>query len=482
MLKAFIRDTAIYSIPSIFSRGLAIILIPLYTRVLTPADYGSFDLFFVFATLVSLTVALEVAQGVARYYSDEKDAERRVLYASSAFWFTIFCYTVFLGTSFIYSNELSRLVMGQGDLESSFQVGVIYIFINGAFYLIQNQFRWEFRSVHYAIVSTITTVVTALLSIILTYGVAWGLKGLLLGMVGGALAGCLYGLWYLRHSFRFRFQWARLKEMLIFSAPLVPSGIAVFVGLYIDRLMINHYSTLDDVGIFGMGFRVASIVGVVIVGFQVSLTPLIYSHYRDPATPPQLARIFRIFVSFALLMFLVVSLFAKEILMVLTVPAYYDAASIVVFLVPAILLSNMYIFAPGTAIEKKTHLILWINVAGAVFNVFLNALLIPSFGIHGAAAAKLLSYSLVFGAYMWYSQKLYHVPHNWRLLAKATLLVAVIAYWLPQINLSFEMMLAFKFTGLAIGVMVILASGLVQLSELQRLKDIILKRLSVKRD
>ena len=482
MLKAFIRDSAIYAIPSIVSRGLAIILIPLYTRVLTPADYGSFDLLFVFASLVNLTVALEVAQGVARYYSDEKDAERRVLYASSAFWFTIFCYTVFLGVSFVFSNELSRLVMGREGLESSFQVGVIYIFINGAFYLIQNQFRWEFRSVHYAIVSTIVTVVTAVLALMLTYVVAWGLTGLLLGMVGGALAGCLYGLWYLRHSFRFRFEWTRLKEMLIFSAPLVPSGIAVFGGLYIDRIMINHYLTLDDVGLFGIGFRVAGIVGLVIVGFQGALTPLIYAHYRDPATPMQLARIFRIFLSFALLMFLAVSLFSKEILMALTVPAYYDAASIVVFLVPAILLSNMYIFAPGTGIEKKTHLILWINVAGAVVNVLLNALFIPLLGIEGAAVAKLLSYSFVFAAYMWYSQKLYHVPHDWRLLAKATLLVALIAYWLPQIKFSFEMMLALKFTGLSIGVMVILASRLVQLSELQRLKDIILKRLFIKRD
>ena len=481
MLKAFLRDSAIYAIPSIVSRGLAIILIPLYTRVLTPADYGSFDLLFVFAALVNLTVALEVAQGVARYYSDEKDAERRVLYASSAFWFTIFCYTVFLSVSFIFSDELSRLVMGSEGLESSFQIGVIYIFINGAFYLIQNQFRWEFRSIHYAIVSTVVTVVTAVLAIMLTYVVAWGLTGLLLGMVGGALAGCIYGLCYLHRSFRFRFQWARLKEMLIFSAPLVPSGIAVFVGLYIDRIMINHYLTLDDVGLFGIGFRVASIVGLVIVGFQGALTPLIYAHHRDPATPMQLARIFRIFVSFALLMFLAVSLFSEEILAVLTVPAYYDAASIVVFLVPAILLSNMYIFAPGTAIEKKTHLILWINVAGAVFNVLLNALLIPSFGIHGAAVAKLVSYSLVFGAYMWCSQKLYHVPHDWRLLAKATLPIALIAYWLPQMKSSFEMMLALKFTGLSIGVMFILTFGLVQLSELQRLKDIVLKRLAIKK-
>lgn len=482
MLRSFVRDGVIYAIPSIVSRGLAIILIPLYTRVLTPADYGSFDLLIVFAALVNLTVALEVSQGVARYYSDEKDAERRVLYASSAFWFTIFCYTIFLGTAFVFSNEWSRLVMGREGMESSFQVGVIYIFINGVFYLIQNQFRWEFRSVHYAIVSLIVTVVTAVLAIILTYGVAWGLTGLLLGMAGGALAGNFYGLWYLRHSFRFRFQWTRLKEMLTFSAPLVASGVAVFVGQYIDRIMINQYLTLDDVGLFGIGFRVASIVGLVIVGFQGALTPLIYAHYRDPATPQHLARIFRTFVSFALLLFLAVSLFAKEILMVLTVPAYYDAASIVVFLVPAILLSNMYIFAPGTAIEKKTHLILWINVAGAVFNVLLNTLFIPLLGIHGAAMAKLVSYGLVFGAYMWYSQKLYHVPHNWRLLAKATLFVAIIAYWLPQIKLSFEMMLALKFIGLSIGVMVILVTGLVQLSELQRFKDMLLKHLSIKRN
>jgi len=481
MLRAFLRDSVIYAIPSIVSRGLAVILIPLYTRVLSPADYGSFDLLSAFAVLVNLTVALEVSQGVARFYSGEADAERRVDYASSAFWFTIFCYAVFLGAALFFNKELSQLVMGREGMEGAFQVGVIYIFINGIFYLIQNQFRWELRSVHYALVSLIVSVVTAVLAVILTYVWAWGLVGLLLGMAGGALAGCLYGLWHLRNSFRFQFQWARLEEMLVFSAPLVPSGIAVFISQYIDRLMINHYLSLDDVGIFGIGFRVASIVGLVIVGFQGALTPLIYAHYRDPGTPAQLARIFRIFVSFALLLFLIVSVFAKEILMILTIPAYYDAAHIVVFLIPAILLSNMYIFAPGTAIEKKTHIILWINAGGAVLNVLLNALLIPSFGIEGASVAKLISYGLVFGAYIWFSQKLYYVPHNWRLIMQATLFVGAVAYWITQINLSFEIMLALKIAGIAATILVILMTELVRVSELQRLKEVVWKRLSYKK-
>ncbi len=477
MLKAFLRDSVIYAIPSIVSRGLAVILIPLYTRVLSPADYGSFDLLSAFAVLVNLTVSLEVSQGVARFYSGEQDAGRRVAYASSAFWFTIFCYTVFLGIVLIYSSDLSLLVMGRDGMETAFQVGVIYIFINGIFYLIQNQFRWELRSAHYAIVSMIVSISTAVLAVLLTYVWTWGLVGLLFGMAGGALLGALYGLWYLKNSFRFQFHWARLKEMLVFSAPLIPSGISVFVSQYIDRLMINHYLSLDDVGLFGIGFRVASIVGLVIVGFQGALTPLIYAHYRDPATPAQLAKIFRIFVSFALLLFFMVSVFAKDIMTVLTVPAYYDAANIVVFLVPAILLSNMYIFAPGTAIEKKTHIILWINVGGALLNAILNAAMIPYFGIEGASVAKLISYGLVFGAYMWFSQKLYHVPHNWKTLMQATLFVGAVSYWIPRLDCSFEVALTIKLVAFAVAILVILVTGLVQLSELKKLKEIVRQHL-----
>lgn len=477
MLKAFLRDSVIYAIPSIVSRGLAVILIPLYTRVLSPADYGSFDLLSAFAVLVNLTVALEVSQGVARFYSGEQDAERRVAYASSAFWFTIFCYTVFLGVALIFSTALSLLVMGRGGMETAFQVGVVYIFINGIFYLIQNQFRWELRSAHYAIISMIVSISTAVLAVILTYVWTWGLVGLLFGMAGGALLGTLYGLWYLRNSFRFQFHWARLREMLVFSAPLIPSGISVFVSQYIDRLMINHYLSLDDVGLFGIGFRVASIVGLVIVGFQGALAPLIYAHYRDPATPAQLARIFRIFVSFALLLFFMVSVFAKEIMTVLTVPAYYDAANIVVFLVPAILLSNMYIFAPGTAIEKKTHIILWINVGGALLNVLLNAVMIPIFGIEGASVAKLISYGMVFGAYMWFSQRLYHVPHDWKMLMQTTLFVAVASYWISRFDGSFEIALTIKMFAFSATILVILVTGLIQLSELKKLKEVVRQRL-----
>jgi O-antigen/teichoic acid export membrane protein len=341
MLRAFVRDSAIYAVPAFASRGLALLLLPLYTRVLSPADYGSLDLLIIFAGIVNLTIALEVSQGVARFFTSESDERHKVAYASSAFWFTVACYTAFALLAFAWRPQLSAWVMGRAGMERVFGIGIAYIWLNGIFYLVQNQFRWELRSRRYAVVSLLMTVVTAGLAVLLAYGLGWGLAGLLWGMVAGAAAATTYGVWHLRNSIRLRFDWARLREMLVFSMPLVPSGIAVWVSSYVDRMMIHRILTVDEVGLYGIGFRLASVVALLLVGVQGALTPLVYASYREADTPRQLARIFRVFVSLALLLFLLLTLFAHDILALMTTPAYYGGSVVVIYLVPAVLHAQM---------------------------------------------------------------------------------------------------------------------------------------------
>jgi O-antigen/teichoic acid export membrane protein len=258
----------------------------------------------------------------------------------------------------------------------------------------------------------------------------------------------------------------RLKEMLMFSIPLVPSGIAVFISSYIDRMMLNHYMSLQEVGLYGVGFRLASVVGLVMVGFKGALTPLIYSHYQEAETPQQLATIFRLFIVLSLFVFLGLSLFSEEILHLMTIPAFYSAEEVVVLLVPAVLLSNMYIFAPGIGIAKKTYLILWINVYGALVCVGLNWLLIPVAGIVGAAGAKLLGYGAIFFTYMMFSQRLYHIPHEWWRLIGAVAVVSMLAFFgkamtgLPMINILTKSLLFIPL------VIVIFVFGLIKRSEM----------------
>jgi O-antigen/teichoic acid export membrane protein len=474
-VRLFLRDSAIYTVPTIISRGLSFLLIPIYTRVLSPANYGSFDLLMLYGSLVSATIVFQVSQGVGRFYADEQDDDRKVLYASSAFWFTVFCYTVFSLLTFHYSSQLASIVMGRDGLQTCFRIGVVYIWLNGIFYLIQNQFRWELRSKHYAIVSVIMTFGTASLAVTMAYILEWGLAGLLYGMVGGVLMGCIYGLYHLRNSFRFRFNWNRLKEMLIFSAPLVPAGIAVFISQYIDRLMINHYLSLKEVGLYVIGFRFAAIMGLLVMGTRGALSPLIYTHYRSPETPRQLAQIFRLFIAFALLLFLILSVFIKEILVLMTTPNYYSAGQIVIYLMPAILLSNMYIFAPGIMIAKKTHLIFWINIFGAALHTLFNWLLIPAFGISGAALATLLGYLCTFWGYMLFSQRLYYVPYEWKRVVAATVVFGLLAYFAPKVSIGLGWVIALKIAVVFAGIFILIFSGMIRKAEFHQVKTLISK-------
>ena len=91
--KIFLHDALLYTLLTLPSRGLGIVLSPLYISVLTPGDFGSLDLLTAFSGIVNLTISLEVSQGLARFYSSETDSGRRVSYASTALWFTLGCYS-----------------------------------------------------------------------------------------------------------------------------------------------------------------------------------------------------------------------------------------------------------------------------------------------------------------------------------------------------------------------------------------------------
>ena len=413
MLKSFIKDSMIYAIPSLVSRGLSLFLVPLYTRVLDPADYGALDLFMVFVNIVNLTIALEISQAVARFYTTEKNSFKKISYASSAFWFTLICYILFISIFYLFANPLSNLLVGRSDFEKIFKIGLGHVFLYGLVYLMQNQLRWELRSKAFALLSLVYVLVTTTLSVWMAYFNNQGLEGLIWGMVGGGLVAVFLGAWQLRHTFRFEFDRILLIEMLRFSIPLVPASIAVWCSSYVDRLMINHFLGITEVGIFGIGFRLASIVSLIMVGFQMALTPLIYTHHESPETPKEIAKIFRLFISFCLIYFVAMNLFAHNLLVIFTQPQFYAAQSVIIYLIPAIIFSQIYIFAPGLQIAKKTSYVVWINIFGAILNGILNVILIPLMSYTGAALATLLSQFLVFSILMYYSQRFYPIPYQW---------------------------------------------------------------------
>jgi O-antigen/teichoic acid export membrane protein len=409
-------------------------MLPFYTRVLSPTDYGVTEMLAIFTSLVGFTIALEISQGLARHFGEVRDDADRIAYASTSLWFTIASYTVFLVLGILFAGPATRLLFGRADYATIFLVALFSIWVNGLFGIVQTQLRFQLQSRHFAMSNLVNTFVSigAIISLVLFRRM--GVLGVIVGQMVGRFAGAVIALYFARDIYRLTFSREKLSEMLRFSMPLVPSSVGVFLMLYIDRIAIKELMSLADVGIFGIAYRLVSVLGLLIASVQTALVPLIYSNYRRPDTPGEIERIFRYFVAAGLIVLMGVSLYARELVSLLATPAYYGAASVVALLAAATLLSQMYMFAPGLGIANKTWTIGVISIIGAAMNTGLNIAFIPHWGIQGSALANLVSAAVVFTIHMAYSQKLYRIPHQWGKLGLSVAMVAAViagGYFLP---------------------------------------------------
>jgi O-antigen/teichoic acid export membrane protein len=346
---------------------------------------------------------------------------------------------------------------------------VISAAANGIFYLLLHQLRWRLQAVAFSISSLVFAGVSIGATVVLVLFAGLGVAGVLSGQLLGALAGALVSYLYARELYRWRFDIEKLRSMLKFSVPLVPSSITVFVMLYVDRIAIKELMTVADVGLFGTGYRLAAAVSLIMSAVQMSITPLIYARYRDPETPAALARIFRSFVAVALVAVVATAVYAREILALITTPAYYPASAVIPVLTPALLLSAMYVFAPGLGIAKRTGAQAAITTAGAVVGVGLNLALIPLWGIVGAATATLLSAGFVFGVHMVMSQRVYFVPHRWWPMALAAIAAAALCLVGSLLQLPALPGLVVKAMIVAAAVLLVVRLGLVDAREIAQI-------------
>jgi O-antigen/teichoic acid export membrane protein len=427
MIRQFFRDSFLYTIPSILSRGIAIFLLPLYTRVLQPGDYGIVDILTVFASFINLTIALEITQAVGRFLPDANSVREKRMYISSAFSFTLIVYGAFALITFVLRDQIAPYIFGQEVNLMIFQWGIVSICVQGIFLCLVNQMKWQVQTKQNVVVNIVSTFGTIIASVVLVLVLRWGVLGIIVsGVIGNSLA-VLLSLRFVREDLAWRISKHKLREMLRYSSPLVISSVSIFASLYIDRICLKYFQDMNAVGLYGIGFRLSSVVGLLIIGLQSSLTPLILNKYMQPETPSQIKKLFNLFILGALGCILFMSFFPRELLMLFTTEEYFPAASIVPILTTATLVSNAYLFTPGVIIKKKSTINATISFAAAIVNVVLNVLLIPKYGIVGAASATALSSLGGFFFQASYSQKYYYIPFNWKRIAAAFVLVVVVA-------------------------------------------------------
>lgn len=411
MIRLFLRDSALYTLSVVLTRGVSFFLLPLYTAVLTPEAFGTFDYLVAIGNVVAIVVALEVAQGIHRYIPEVVGnlTERR-LYASTALIFTCLCYLAFVLVVICFSSHISRILLGNAESGAIIAMASVMFAVNGVLALVQGQLRSELRVADNVKSSIVASLSSTLFSVIALLWLKAGVIGLISAIALGNSVSIIYALNCCRDTYRPIFSVAHLRELLSFSMPLVLSSLGVVAASYIDRFMIKNMMSLGDLGVFGVATRIAMITSLLSIGVRQSLTPLIYNKYKEESTPVEIARLFWMYCGFSVIAVVGISSVAPFLLKLLVPDSYAGAAVLVPFACASALFSTLYIFAPGLAIEKKTGLTSVISLCTAAMSLFFNFALIPILGLLGAAVGTLLATVGGFVLYALAAQRYYYIP------------------------------------------------------------------------
>ncbi|MEO7483404.1 MAG: oligosaccharide flippase family protein, partial [Ferruginibacter sp.] len=298
----------------------------------------------------------------------------------------------------------------------------------------------EFKSLGYALLSFGYILLTSGGAVIGALYFNHPAEGVILGQAMGAGLIDIIGIIVLWKRFKVGFHFRTFKSMVRFSLPLVPASFLLLGGQQLPKLILSVYGNLEDVGIYGLAVQIAGFAGLAVLGVQTAITPAVLVNHHKDETPGMLGKLFENFTTVSLMFCTFLSVFAKELILVFSTPAYARAANYVPLIAFSIALNSMYIFFPGKIIRGKSIAQLLASSGGFLAAVISGLILIKIDGIRGAAISTLFSAISFF--FIWYkiSQQLYYLPVNWFKISKSILLsivVCCIGFFLISSGINF---------------------------------------------
>lgn len=431
-LKKTVKHTLVFSVWVVLNRGISLLMLPIYTRCLTPADYGILELIEMTVDIASILAGIGIISGLAKYYYQFQEKPERDELVSTLFILLIVSYLVVCLIAVQFTTNFSQLIFGTDKYGGYLNIGLLNIFLHSTICFVPLAvFRTQQRSTVFVAVSVIKLVTQLSLNILLVVYLKKGVFGVLVSntvallLVGVGLAS------YTLHSVGFKFSRQKAFLLLRFGYPFVFVNLAAFLLTFSDRYFLNYFHKSGDVGIYALAYK----FGVLVQTFPMSPMLNTWMVQRfEVVRSDGYEKVFNSFLGWLALLSissaLVISILARDVLRIMATPAFWQAYRIVPVIAIAYLLqgSTDY-FNFGIYQSSRTRHMAYATVLSALLIVGLSFLLIPEYGMLGAAWATLIAFAFRLAYVYFASQHFFHVTfHFGRILRIA--LPAVLVYFL----------------------------------------------------
>ena len=387
--KYLFKNTAIFTLGNLATKAISFFLIPLYTNVLTTAEYGIVDLVITVATLAIPILTLNIMEAVMRFSLD-KDANQEKI---TKIGITILFLTLIVGVILIPVSNSISVLSGLGIYV------YLYCITSASSQIFLCDLRGKELLVQYSIGNVINILLIAIFNIVFLLIFKCGIQGYLLAYILANAIVAIYALVVGKgyRAIRAEIDKKKMREMLKYSVVLIPNSFMWWIMNSSDHLMVTSMIGVEANGIYAISYKLPTLISTFTGIFNQAWS---YSAIKEDGAEDADSytnRVFSSMIGIIMLVGICMMTFIKPFLSVYVSTDYYDAWRYTPFLIIGCVYLTLATFmSTSYTVHKDSEGFLISGSFGAVLNVFLNWILIPLVGVYGAAFATCISYLAVF--------------------------------------------------------------------------------------
>jgi O-antigen/teichoic acid export membrane protein len=452
-----LRTWSLYGVSSVLSRSIAFLLLPVYTRVLSPEEYGIRAMIALGLEIVGLLFAFGLKEAINRFYAG--DAVPRPEAASTGLLAHVGTIGAGAALGLLAAPWLAPLLLGDAALAPFLRLGLVAFFFAHVLEAAFIYLRARRRALLVAGISVANLLAMVSLNLLFVVYLRWGVAGIFYAeIIVMGLAGTVLTVVALR-QIGTAFVPALAARMVRFGTPLMFLPLAWLLVNRADIMFITHHGSLAAVGVYALAVQCAQALMVTLVDpFRNFWDPMQFDVARDPAGHRAYRRIFQWFTFAAIVAGFGLAVAADDVIGVMAAPAFHAAAAVVPVLLVGYVLSGVHLFFnTALLVHKRSTLIAAMAIVTAVVNITVNALLVPHYLALGAAIARVATMTTMVVVTFLLARRLWRLRPDFGALAKiAGLALALYAgsRWLPAwplpVSLGVKAMLVVALAALGI--------------------------------
>jgi len=388
--KKLLSNTGLIAVGTFGSKILVFLLMPLYTAWLTTAEYGASEMITSIANFLIPIAAVGVSTGVFRFAA-EREADQSAVFSTSI---------ALLGIGLGGFLVLSPLFFLVEYCREYVWLVVLYVLLADVHAVFAQYVRAVDRTALFAGQGILNTALVILFNVLFLYVLHLGVTGYVLSVILGNFltAGFMFFKARLWRVFSFqKIQRSLMGDLLRFSLPLIPTTLCWLITDLSDRSMVTYFWGEDVNGIYSAAYKIPTIVNLV---SSVFLQAWQFSAIAEASDEEECERfysqVYAGFVSVIMIGTAGLILLSRHLTALLLNPAYHGANEFMPTLLCAVAMEAIVSFLASVYMVRKRSVRSFVTaLIGAISNVILNLLLIPTIGALGAAIATLASYALV---------------------------------------------------------------------------------------